>query len=305
MSTNVTMGMIRPIEKVYEQESKSQMRQDLLENDGAYLKKILVLDKDGFCSPDIISAENALKGPKIKFSGIKCSRDTQNIVKLLRSRWNDQHTLLKALNNENFTTVSKIFENNPYVLYTYKNDHMFDQLNKAFISKFIQYLPYPIPYEQCIKPFLHQGFNFDVRNGSGMPLLCEAIVSGSGDEYLDLLKAGVWVNVQDQQGNTPISYAAALGDTKKIDMLLLYGAAVNKNIGTKIPAQHPMRPLMVQLFRLQQCCACATHEDYLSNIPCVNRHLRPEVSFICKGCYNQMDEKKCPLCARLLGKFGT
>jgi ankyrin repeat protein len=181
---------------------------------------------------------------------------------------------------------------------------MFDQLNSAFVKKFTEMPSDSLSYEGCIKPLLHHGFNFDVCDRLGIPLLCTVIASKSGDKYLDLLKAGVWVNIQDEQGNTPICYAAELGDREKIDTLLLYGAAVNKNIGTKIGATHPMRPLMVQLFRLQQCCTCAKHEDYLSNIPCVNRHLQPEVSFICKGCYDQMEEKKCPLCARFLGKFG-
>jgi len=111
-----------------------------------------------------------------------------------------------------FDEVHKIFEKNPYVLYTYRDDSMFNTLNSAFIKKFIDSLSLSGSYEHDIKPLLHHGFNFEVRDKSGIPLLCTVIVSKSGDKYLDLLKAGVWVNIQDGQGNTPLCYAAELGD---------------------------------------------------------------------------------------------
>ena len=300
------MSMIRSVEQVYHQNFINlHMCKSLLEHDGAHLKKILVLDKDGFCSSDIALAEVALKESKIDFLGMKCSQETEDIAKLIMCRSDDRKVLLQSLIRKKFDEVHKIFEKNPYVLYTYRDDSMFNTLNSAFIKKFIDSLSLSGSYEHDIKPLLHHGFNFEVRDKSGIPLLCTVIVSKSGDKYLDLLKAGVWVNIQDGQGNTPLCYAAELGDREKIDTLLLYGAAVNKSINTKIGVNHPMRPLMVQLFRSQRCCACASHEDYLSNIPCIMRHLQPEVKFICKHCYDQMDEKKCPVCARLLGKFGT
>ena len=300
------MGMIQPVEQTYHQEFvNSPMGKSLLEHNGAYLKKILIFDKDGFCSPDIALAEVVLQESRIDFANAKCSPETANIAKLVMSRYADRKVLLKSLTDENFVEVHKIFEKNHYVLHTYKGDYMFDQLNRVFIKKFIKYPLSSHSYERCIKPLMHKGFNFDVRDRLGIPLLCSVIVSDSGDKYLDLLKAGVWVNIQDEQGNAPICYAAELCDREKIDMLLSYGAAVNNNISIKIDVKHPMRSLMVELFRLQKCCACGTHNHYLSNIPCVKRHLQAIVKFICKQCYDQMDEKKCPLCSRLLGKFGT
>jgi len=71
LSMSTSMSMIRSVEQVYHQNFINlHMCKSLLEHDGAHLKKILVLDKDGFCSSDIALAEVALKESKIDFLGM-------------------------------------------------------------------------------------------------------------------------------------------------------------------------------------------------------------------------------------------
>src|SRR5205085_10715152 len=176
ISMSMDMDIVQSIEQAnYQKFINSPMYKSLFEHDGAYLKKILVLDKNGFCSSNIALVEVALKETGIGFAVAQCSPETKNIAQSIMCRTADRKVLLQSLNDENFTEVSKIFEKNPYVLYTYKNDSMFDQLNSAFINKFIKILSSSPSYEHCIKPLLHKGFNFDTCNGSGIPLLCVVI----------------------------------------------------------------------------------------------------------------------------------
>ena len=146
--------------------------------------------------------------------------------------------------------------------------------------------------------------DLDIYDEKGMPLLCHAVQYDNDGLYLQLLQRGAFVNIQDLQGRNPLFYAAKAGDRSKIETLLLYGAAANRNIYESLNAWHPMGLYMLNKFCEQKCYVCNTHDFDLSNIPCINRHLG---NFICVCCYTTMcydNKTKCPICLRTLGKFG-
>jgi ankyrin repeat protein len=121
----------------------------------------------------------------------------------------------------------------------------------------------------------------------------------SSNKYLDLLKAGARVNVQDKYGNTPLFYAVVLENKDMISKLLLYGAVVNYNFGESFSLPKSMWQLMNDAYGKQKCVICDTHDHDLSDISCVNRHL---THFICTQCYKKCFGK-CPLCRRSMGAF--
>jgi len=190
------------------------------------------------------------------------------------------------------------------ILNTYICQAMNNQLlQNDFIGKFLATSPLSDEYKDY-KDLVHDGYNLDIRDPSGIPLLCHVIKYNDGDKYLDLLKGGAWVNIQDKDGKSPIVYAAELHDNEKIKKLLLYGAAVNKKSYSFLPMDHLKRSFLYKTFNEQACYQCNRHYFDLCNIPCVNRHFG---YFICMNCYEVMcvyNRLKCPICARTLGKFG-
>jgi len=279
------------------------MWSQLLDNDAAWLKKILEIDALGYCSASIEIAEAALK--TIVDDGLltgRCDPETEILAKLVAQRSIDRQRLLVFLKSNEFDQAKNVIGKNPYILHTYKDDSMFDLLSAVFAQKIIDSSASAQTYT-CIRELMHSGFSLDVRDTAGIPLLCR-VVRYDNDKYVDVLKGGASVNMHDKDGNTALYYAAALCDHDKIEKLLSYGAVFNHNIGNKIPVTHCMRPFVVTLFLKQYCIDCKTHDRSLANIPCVNRHLE---HFMCGQCYNQRctDSKKCPLCRRSLGEFGT
>lgn len=214
--------------------------------------------------------------------------------------------LFNRLTNNDFHGAKKILRHNPDFIDNSYNDDYAALLNDTFQLKFINTSPASYAYYH-LKDLVHCGFDLDIRDYSGVPLLCKVIDYGHADKYLDLLRGGAWVNIQDNHGRSPIVYAAEMGDNEKIKNLLLYGAAVNTNMYKYMSCNHPKRLLLMQLDVNQTCHLCKSHAYDLTNIPCINRHLG---NFICMHCYSLLcyhaspQCPKCPICLRTLGKFG-
>lgn len=209
--------------------------------------------------------------------------------------------LIRAFDYGNIDDVVDIIKNNPSVLFGHEDDKALSCVHRSFADAFIAVSTKELFKYASLKKLVHSGFDLDVYDIAGRLLLCRVIAQNDGDKYLDLLKGGARVNIYDSYGNSPLCYAVEQSNKDVIKKLLLYGAAVNKNIYFKIPMKHPMRPKMIKLFNMQACFVCKTHRYYLSNIPCVNRHLG---NFICINCYDGMRDKKCSICSRSLGGFG-
>ena len=280
----------------------------LLAHNGRQLKELLMLDSSGYCSPDIVIAETLLKQCDDKIwdelaSGFSpYSLEVLSLVKLVKERFNHRKCFLEALNSDDFSMAEELLQINPYLLHIYEGEYESDLANALFVEKLFSVPVFDLKY-RYIKKMIHYGFNLDVRNKRGTPLLSAVIQQPNcGKKYLDLLKFGAQVNIQDSKGNTPIFYALKLGEEKMVLKLLSYGAAVNKDLCKQFSTQHSMSLLMLKKYIEQKCIRCETHDHDLSNIPCVNRHLE---CFICINCYNIMDQKKCPKCHRSLGVFGS
>lgn len=173
--------------------------------------------------------------------------------------------------------------------------------NNEFIKEFLLTSSSSKKYTY-IKEQIHR-FNLDVCTQSGIPLLCYVIKYKHGNKYLDLLKGGAWANIQDNNGKSAIVYAAELHDDKKIEKLLLYGAAVNKKSYSFFSMNHGKRSFLYATFSTQFCYICECHDHDLCNIPCINRHFG---HFICVECYNMkhsFNQLSCPICSRALGSF--
>jgi len=282
---------------------------NLLAHDGRQLKDILKLDVSGHCSYDIVIAEKLLQQcedwiwdeltPELS----PYSSELLLLVKLVKNRVNYREQFLAALRSNNFFMAKQLLQINPYLLHTYWDEYSSDLANDLFIDK-LSSVPSIAPDYRHLREMLQYGFDVDVCDKFGMPLLCTVIKNNDGDKYRDLLKAGASVNRQDSYGNTPMFYAVERCDESKVLKLLEYGAAVNKNLYFQFTAMHPMRPLIIKVLMEQICFRCKTHTYDLSNIPCVNRHVG---FFICTHCYDtaHFGAKKCPICSRSLGAFGS
>ncbi|HLW73165.1 MAG TPA: ankyrin repeat domain-containing protein [Candidatus Babeliales bacterium] len=206
-----------------------------------------------------------------------------------------------ALKSNNFSFVRNILRFRPDLLLD-ENNAQYERISAIFAEKFIAISSSSSAYS-TMKELVHGGFDLDICDVIGRPLLSVAIAC-EGEKYMDLLKAGVRVNVVDGYGNTPLDYAVDLNDFNKASKLITYGAVVN--LDTR---QHHPRSLWVkQKFSEQKCVECKTHYFDLSNIPCVNRHLQDGGGhYICTRCYGQRiaHHKGCPLCRRALGKYGS
>ena len=213
--------------------------------------------------------------------------------------------LLHMLENNDFRYAKNSLQKVPNLLNNDKQEidqNLIGSINAVFALKFLMSRYHSGNYQRNIKKLVHAGFDLDIRNEQGTPLLSLAIQSRD-DRYLDLLRGGASINIHDAYGNTPLDYAIKLGDTDKIEKLLLYGAAVNENTFLKYAKNDAMGSLVKKIFYEQRCFDCKSHQDDLFSIPCVNRHLG---HFLCKLCYDWRCArvKGCPFCRRGLGQLG-
>ncbi len=257
----------------------------LLAHNGEQLKKLLIRDPIGYCSPDIIIAEKLFQ---------KCDSDVWNelrsdispysaealsLLKLVSERRIHRMSFVKSLRENDFANACDFLKKNPYLLHTYDGEYESDDVNALFINKFIST---PFFYTQyCyLREMIHSGF-FDVDScdTSGDPLLIAAVQEPKGgDKYLDLLHAGAYVNITDKGGYTPLLLAVMQEKEDMVLQLLSYGAVVNKDFGWQVVLPDSMRELMVDAYNEQCCFICQTHDYDLVSIP--GRGKR----FICTHC---------------------
>ncbi len=231
-------------------------------------------------------------------NAMKKSSDNNQINDALRDK---RRSLLNALVEHRFADALKIFQGSRYLLNQDVDAFLIDALNQQFAQSFIEISYTSNAYRKYIRPLMHCGFDLEVKNQSGSPLLC-TIMQVKQDKYLDLLKGGALVNAPDKDGKTPLLYAVKCDYLQRIPTLLLYGAVVNDNMGRHIPDNHKAKLLLRHIFEQQSCWDCKTHDNDLFPIPCVNRHLD---RFICKPCYKvrHQEEKGCPFCRRSLEEY--
>jgi hypothetical protein len=233
-------------------------------------------------------------------SAMKKSSDNNQVSDALKDK---RRSLLKALVEHRFADALKIFHGSQYVLNGDIDEFLINALNKQFAQNFIEINYTSNAYRKYIRPLMHCGFDLDVKDQRGRPLLSK-VMQLKEDKYLDLLKGGASVNAKDKDGNTPLLYAVGYGYLERIPKLLLYGAVVNDRIGMQVPDHHKAKPLLAVLFEQQHCWDCKTHNNDLSPIPCVNRHLG---NFMCEPCYQirHQEEKGCPFCRRSFGEYAV
>jgi hypothetical protein len=206
--------------------------------------------------------------------------------------------LKRALEFNNIDNVANIMKEHPSVLYGDEDDLMLPYIHHNFANAFIAVSTKDIFKYNYFKKLVHCGFDLDICDRNYASLLIRAIAQNDGDKYLDLLKAGVCVNVEDKYGRSPLYYAVQKGNAKAIEKLLLYGAVVKNDI-----KRSPLYLTYASTYKLplQACCACHTDRHELSNIPCINRHLG---LLICDCCC-AVKQYKCPICFHSLGEFGS
>jgi ankyrin repeat protein len=226
----------------------------------------------------------------------------------MMTRFDSRKQLFIALKKDNFPYVEKMLNKKPDLLID-DNNKQCRKISIIFAKKFIAISPFSENYS-CIQRLVHGGFDLDIRNKYGISFLSMAIVCWDGRRYIDLLKAGVSVNVCDYQGCTPFDYAVSSGYIRRAQKLLDYGAAVNLNSCVKcmIGESGAVYTWIMQEFHKQKCVDCNTHDYDLSNIPCVNRHLQDGRGWlICTNCYGKRiaEKKGCPLCRHALGTYGA
>jgi ankyrin repeat protein len=211
--------------------------------------------------------------------------------------------LLRTLEHNDIDNAAAIMKNRPSVLEGHEDDPMLIDINCRFANAFYEVSTKHIFKYNYFKQLVHCGFDLNMCDQAGVPLLSRVIVQNDGEKYLDLLKAGVRVNVWDKYGNSPLTYAVQEGNQKTVENLLSYGAIITQNDVNIFPS-YVIYSWMEDLLKKQKCFVCKTREHNVSTIPCVNRHLG---NFICCNCY--LDENKCsikcPICSRSLGQFGS
>lgn len=279
-----------------------------LADDGRYLKNLLMLNSAGYCSGDIVIAENILqKCHHTVWSDFKsnfscCSKETLRIASSVAQRSLARKELDTALLNNNFPMVKILLSINPYLLHTYQGEYYDDDTSSLFVQKVLSTSVLMREYS-CIKKLLDQGFDLNMCDAWGKSLLCRLVMDANDEiKYRDVLKAGVSVNTLDNSGRSPLSYAVLLGDTNKVMTLLRYGAVVLVDM-FKTADTVDLFLVLNRAYSVQLCCVCETNPENITNIPCVNRHIG---SFICKDCYDRV-YPQCPLCKRLgsLDKYGA
>jgi ankyrin repeat protein len=285
----------------------------LLACNGKKLKEILMLDAAGYCSPEIISAEKVLKTcdivvwEELTSELSPYSKEVLRLAKLIAQRSCFRQQFLNCLQDNNFFMAKSLVQANPYILYTYQDEYECDEASTLLAEKFFA-IPAGTSDYRHVKELLLEGFNIDAYDDQGKSLLCLLIMDPTDKvKYKDLLKAGVKVNTIDNSGKTPLSYAVALGDEDKVRALLRHGAVVRSDM-IKEEILPGIRSLCDEAFNAQKCCACGWHQDNMSALPCIKRHVAHingygyMRQFICENCYLERDH--CPLCKRLLDEYG-
>jgi ankyrin repeat protein len=278
---------------------------NLLAHDGRNLKKLLMLDAAGYCSSDIVIAENVFKKQctdkiwtELSSKVSPFSSDLLLLVKKIKARSSYRIEFLNALQNNQFFIAKQLIQSNPYLLYTYKNEYPFDEVNNLLANKFFAISVSESDYRH-IKDLLYECFDFNFYDDQGRTLLCQLIDSIDTIKYKDLLKTGIPVNTIDNYGKSPLSYAILRGDEDKIKTLLQYDAVVRDDMLIEESAYF-LSHLLNEVFCMQKCLVCKKHEYNMSNIPCINRHVG---NFICKYCYELMNSE-CPECGNILNEYG-
>jgi ankyrin repeat protein len=288
-------------------ENRSLTIMSLLADDGKQLKNILAQNCSGYCSQDIAVAEKLFNqcGDEVwdilTFNSSLAHKNPLMLARFIYNRSWHRKLFLESLRSDNFGLAHHYLEINPYLLHTYEGEYDNDEGNALFAEKVISSCASDDQYQYLQKMMYSGFFDLDYCDELGNPLLSVVIQSAyGGTKYLDLLKAGARVNIQDNYGNTPLFYAVMLENKDMIAKLLLYGAVVNQGFGESFNLPDEMWTLMNDAYGKQTCAVCKTHDRDLSNIPCVNRHLG---HFICNRCYKKRFGK-CPMCQRSMGMFG-
>src|SRR5579863_4420953 len=108
--------------------------------------------------------------------------------------------LKRALEFKNIDKVANIMKENPSILYGDEDDTLLPQIHSSFAYAFIDVSTQETFKYNYYKKLVHCGFDLDVCDAKGVPLLSRTIAQNDEDKYLDLLKGGVCVNVQDKYG---------------------------------------------------------------------------------------------------------
>jgi hypothetical protein len=279
---------------------------NLLAEGGKRLKEVLRCDGCDYCSPDIAVAQELFNWcsdefwNELKVSRAPYSAECISLVQCVRNRSRDRKCFVSALCNNQFANAYLLLQMNPYLLHAYEGEYAKDAINVLFTAKVISSCAQSDQYHYMQK-MIHSGFfDIDGCDELGTPLLSAVIQQfGSGNKYLDLLKAGARVDVQDCYGCTPLFYAVMSGNKNMVLQLLSYGAVVNEGFGAPFVLEYEMRQWMGDVYNKQKCCRCGTHDYDLLSIPCVNRHIS---HLICTDCYEKYPQK-CPICRRSMGSL--
>lgn len=279
----------------------------LLAHEGRYLKQMFIANEKGYCSSDIAIVADVLKEyyKNLDELGFVCSVYSSSLlhfVSLIKNRSTCRENFLRSLCNNNVSLARELVRFNPYVLYTYQDEHPLNDARDLLVDKFLSISSSTSDY--CyIRDLLHECcFDLDdLCNDYGQSLLCQLIMYLlDHQKCIDILKTGVNVNRLDNFGKSPLWYAIQLDDEDNVIILLRYGAVIYPDMLYIRKCSTSLWMILYNAFKTQKCFVCDTHPDEMSHIPCVNRHLG---YFICKKCYDRRSTR-CPICRHGMGAFG-
>ena len=277
-------------------------------DNGAALRELLTVNKNGYCSSDIAIVSRVIEeyNKVLTDFNFVCSSYSSDIVAFLNliiNRTCYRQKFLQALRDNNLSYAKAMLYINPYLLHIYEGEYESDEAKDLLLHTFLSVSSTAVDYKYMQELLYECCFDFNMSNDLGQSLLCLLIMDQADHQkYRDLLKVGVNVNTLDNSGKSPLWYAGLSQDKDKVDALLWYGAVVSEDILLEQFAL-PLWKVLYKTFYKQICHVCKLHPTNLSHIPCVNRHMR---QFICKNCYdNRTISKKCPICYHALGDFGA
>lgn len=179
------------------------------------------------------------------------------------------------------------------------------------IAKIFLTTPSHDPEYKNIKNFLKSGF--DINACIVNDIKTTVLHWAAREDYqkcLFLLKNGASVNVQDDDGHSPLFFVVRESSFIKnpvdtIMLLLKYGALITERMIECADSDY-VRALLQQQYEEQICCVCYDQFLGMPAIPCAGSH---GSSRLCEGCYTSICEKHggknplCPLCRKQLGDY--
>jgi hypothetical protein len=199
---------------------------DLLENNGAYLKKLIAVENNGIYSPDLYTAQQALQtffAVKADFP-ISCDAKTLKLAQRIAQREQDYRNVYQALAKYDYKQAQSIINKNKYCLNYANNESLLSSTTDSSIVEFLIAL----------------GANVNQKNFIGQTPLFDQI--GNSIIRPILLSYGARINDTDDKGNTILhdvleccfrlrEIIKVSVHHEKIDFLLSQGA--NPEIGNK------------------------------------------------------------------------